>query len=157
MATYYSDQYRAIPAAGTTSGAVSTTNTYETLSPMSDRDGQVIDQTFTVASATLVSGDVVQLISVRNGARVGLLSITNGDFDSGTTITHKIGWIGQSDADQFGSGLTYLRAAASSTVTTQAVLDAAASATADRVLGITITASGNQAATLSGVVRIFYP
>lgn len=157
MATRYSSLYSAIPQTATSSGALSTSSTYEFNGTVLERTGQIVELKWSVSSSTPTSGDVYYICNVRKGTRVDAFSITNGDFDSATTITHKIGFLSQGSADQLGSGLTYFRGAASSTVTTQAVLDAADGATDDRVLAITITASGDQAATMSGVLRLYMP
>lgn len=79
--------------------------------------GAWIDSNKVTPSAALALADIIVLLEVPAGVRLETLRFYGGDFDTGTTLTHDIGYRGKqpgsaiSSLEAFANDATTLRAA----------------------------------------------
>lgn len=82
--------------------------------------GAWIDSNKITPSAALALNDIVVMLEVPAGVRLETLRFYGGDFDTGTTLTHDIGYRGK----QPGSAISSLEAFANDTTTLRAATTA---------------------------------
>ena len=148
MANRYSSLYSEIPRTATSSGAISTSNSYAYTGPVLEKSGdiKVFAGTVTLTS-NLAINETISLFPVPKGFR--LLSINHEweDLDTGTTLDMDLGLITQNPDAYINGGSAYQSAdstAAGNSVgelATEIVFDETTT-TADDVVGFTVIAAG---------------
>jgi hypothetical protein len=152
MATYYSDQYRAIPTAATSSGAVTTTNTYEPIQPNALRVGDYVRIRATFATAIPLTTEKMRAGRIKAGQRVGDFSITSSAAMGNTnSVTVAVSLETTGGTAILPSGSTVLQSATTDS-STDAEIKAAPAATVDEDIIITLTNSCD----VTGIVTCQY-
>lgn len=148
MANRYSSLYSETPAVATSSGAISTTNTYAYKGPSFSHSGETMSFAGTVTlTSNLLINETISLFPVPKGFR--LLSINHEweDLDTGASLDMDLGLITQNPDAYINGGAAYQSAdstAAANSVgelATEIVFDEPTT-TAEDVVGFTVIASG---------------
>jgi hypothetical protein len=153
MATYYSPLYELAPNRGTAA--------YIPRYPNVDHRAVTVTELISIPAATftsvLAAGDVIKLIPVLPaGVIVKDLIFTNGDMDSGTTITVNLGWTAAQTT--FLSASTAFQSANTGTALTAAQIMGGVVSVAGDDLQFTVQAGpATSAAAIAVLVTLVYP
>lgn len=148
MADRYSSLYSEIPRTGTTTGAISTSNSYSYKGPSLSRSGELVTFTGTVTlTSNLLITEKIHLFPVPKGFRLKDINHEWEDLDTGTTLDMDLGLLTQNADAYINGGAAYQSAdstAAANSVgelATELVFDEPTT-TAEDVVGFTVIASG---------------
>lgn len=148
MADRYSSLYGEIPRVGTSSGAISTSNSYAYKGPILRHAGEMVTFAGTVTlQSNLAINEKIYLFPVPKNFRLKDINHEWEDLDTGTTLDMDLGLLTQNPDAYINGGSAYQSAdstAAANSVgelATEIVFDEATT-TAEDAVGFTVIAAG---------------